>query len=409
MAVLGFLVAALSTREATSEVDMSALSLLQVDAKKASHQHQGEEKQGEDPWPWGRNPYTRCLGVKAGQRSYCDPVVDPQGRESSAFASPHSCSLLAYEAGATAFNILPGKQCQLLKCRTANLRVFMAEDQDPDWRVHSQSCGLLHTSHLFSTKDCGVKKTAFYEYEEPPSEACTNMLRFNGRASGDIHNGLRYANALDGADLLVKALGPYESGRPDLQRHHHDHGLISVKAGTHAMLEFVLVKPGTVQEIVRPWFGVTLAGLTAHDGCTRPLSVNATHFVSYHLASDSEIVVHSTSPYDAVPPSALFEGVAFGEDGFMGDELTQAQAQRAVTLFYSNSSKFRLRVQVGSGDYGRQLKMGGASLAQCSNSKKAERGLLFAKRDQVNVQDNIAGNLMLSTDAHNKEPTAQQQ
>merc|ERR1719162_1702194 len=110
-------------------------------------------------------------------------------------------------------------------------------------------------------------------------------------------------------------------------------------SGTSTFMNFRFVESAGQKPVKVETFLFTVFDVDHGKRCTSRMKVNATNFASYHVAEDTELVVHTDVGGPGWPASSSFSSSTkgTGKDNPKNPmDLTDVQARRAVTFQYEN-------------------------------------------------------------------------
>jgi len=340
-----------------------AVSLLQYQAKLNKHQANEEE---DDAWAGG---YMRCTEQEEYTRSGCHTVTGGLN-----FAGhPRLCAQQAQIRNLDSFEFFAhggSSWCYLKQCDSVDMKW---ERSDTNWLVFSQRCGLeRNTAKIDGT--CREAVAGNLIYPNPPYSICGNTLKFknvinnNLRGFGPNTNEdghIRILETLPGVDLVIRAdeqYTPWNAAKNGI--HLGKFGRINVKSGTKAVFNFQFVSTGTMNHVKVPEFAMTIFDIDQFKGCYGRMSINASHFSSYHVSDTTEVITKNDGGAPGRPASATFMSSMAGtknDNPKKPREMTPAQKNRAVTLVFKNRKFFNLGVEISDAGAGKNLLFGGKS------------------------------------------------
>jgi len=320
----------------------------------------------ETEWAGG---YKRCFGSPRGAHSDCKVIGGGKGFAASA----RLCAQAAKAIGADSFQFLAaGAKCWLKKCASINMK-YSVEGRKRPWQIFSTFCGLARI-HTELPSDCvGPQFTNYLVFPKPLPDVCDKDLKFRGLKSNNL-NGLgpatgaqvlRFAAVLPGVDLIVKADSGYQPGKASkngivLQKY----GQINMLSGTKTFMSFRFVESEGQTPVKVDKFLFTVFDVDHGKRCTSRMTVNATKYASYHVAENTELVVHTDIGGPGYSASSTFSSSSKGtgrDNPRNPMKLSDVQARRAVTFQYENIKFWTMGFEIGAGVGGRNIMFGGHS------------------------------------------------
>jgi len=113
-----------------------------------------------------------------------------------------------------------------------------------------------------------------------------------------------------------------------------------------------------------PEFAFTIFDIDQFKGCYGRMSINATHFSSYHVSDNTELITKTDGGAAGRPASTVFMSSMAStknDNPKKPREMTEAQKARSVTLVYRNRKFFTLRVDISDAGGAKNLLFGGKS------------------------------------------------
>jgi len=355
-----------------------AVSLLQYQARLNKHQTAEEE---DDKWYGG---YMRCTEQQEYTRSGCYTVTGGLN-----FANhPRLCAEQATVHHVDSFEFFRhgnSAWCFLKQCDSVDMRWAAS---DTNWEVYSQRCGLERNDAKIDGT-CREATAGNLIFPRPPYSICGNTLKFknvivnNLRGHGPVREDeghMRILETLPGVDLVVKADERYTPKNPSRNGIHLGKFVrFNMKSGTSATFTFQFVSTGTMNVVKVPEFAFTIFDIDQFKGCYGRMSITASHFSSYHVDDNTELVTKTDGGAPGKPATTTFMSSMAGTKGDNPKkprEMTEAQKRRAVTLVYKNRKFFTLEVDISDAGGAKNLLMGGKSslLDNTCGARRARRG-----------------------------------
>jgi hypothetical protein len=181
----------------------------------------------------------------------------------------------------------------------------------------------------------------------------------------DDQGHMRVLQTLPGVDLIIRANQNYvahNSARNGI--HLGKFGRINIKSGTSTVLNFQFVSTGTLNVVKVPEFVFTVFDLDQFKGCYGRMSINASHFSSYHVSDNTELVSKTDAGAPGRAASSVFMSSMAGtktDNPKKPRELTSEQAARSVSFVFKNRKFFNLGVEISDAGAGKNLLFGGRS------------------------------------------------
>lgn len=340
-----------------------AVSLLQTQARLSKQQVAEDD---EEQWYGG---YMKCSEQQEYTRSGCRTVTGGLN-----FAShPRLCAEQARVRRVDSFEFFRhGRDawCFLKQCDSVDMKWATS---DTNWVVYSQRCGLERNDRKVQGT-CREATTGNLVFPKPPYSICGKTLKFknvvtnNLRGHGPVREDeghMRILNTLPGVDLVIRASENYTPKNPARNGIHlGKFARINMKSGTSALFNFQFVSSGTMNVVKVPEFALTIFDIDQFKGCYGRMSINATHFSSYHVSDNTELITKTDGGAPGRPASTVFMSSMAGtknDNPKKPRELTAAQMARAVTLVFKNRKFFTLGVDISDAGGAKNLLLGGKS------------------------------------------------
>jgi len=340
-----------------------AVSLLQYQARLNKHQVVEEE---DDKWYGG---FMKCTEQQEYTRSGCRTVTGGLN-----FANhPRLCAEQARVHRVDSFEFFShgdNAWCFLKQCDSVDMKWTAS---DTNWNVYSQRCGLeRNVAKVDGT--CREAITGNLIFPRPPYSICGKTLKFknvvtnNLRGFGPVQEDeghMRILNTLPGVDLVIRAneeYTPKNSARNGI--HLGKFARINMKSGTRAIFNFQFVNSGTMDVVKVPEFAFTIFDIDQFKGCYGRMSINATHFSSYHVSDNTELITKTDGGAPGRPTSTVFMSSMAStksDNPKKPREMTEVQKARSVTLVYKNRKFFNLDVEISDAGGAKNLLIGGKS------------------------------------------------
>jgi hypothetical protein len=346
-----------------------AVSLLQYQARLNKHQVVEEEN---ETWAGG---YMRCTEQQEYTRSDCRVVTGGLnfGGVDGGLSHPRLCAQEAQARNVDSFEFFAhggSTWCYLKQCDSVDMKW---QSSDTNWLVFSQRCGLeRNTAKIDGT--CREAVAGNLIYPNPPYSICGKTLKFKNVINNNLRGfgpnteedgHMRILETLPGVDLIIRAnedYTPWNSAKNGI--HLGKFGRINLKSGTKAVFNFQFVSTGTMNHVKVPEFAMTIFDIDQFKGCYGRMSINASHFSSYHVAADTELVTKNDGGAPGRPATATFMSSMAGtknDNPKKPREMTGAQQRKAVTLVFKNRKFFELSVEISDAGAGKNLLFGGKS------------------------------------------------
>jgi len=340
-----------------------AVSLLQHQVRVQKHQTAEEHN---ETWAGG---YMKCTEQQPFTRSGCRTV----GGGLDFAIHPRLCAQEAKVRGVDSFEFSAKGDdtwCLLKQCDSVDMK-WQATNEN--WRVYSQFCGLERNMAKIDGS-CREAITGNLIFPRPRRSACKHGLKFksvsvnNLRGAGpnrDDEGHMRVLETLPGVDLIIRADENYvsqHSGKNGI--HLGKFARINIKAGTSTVLNFEFVRSGTMERIKVPEFVFTVFDLDQFKRCYGRKSITASHFASYHLSDDTELITKTDAGAPGREASSTFMSSMPGtklNNPTKPREMTEDQKKRAVTFVFKNRQFFNLHVEVSAAAGGKNFLFGGKS------------------------------------------------
>lgn len=344
-----------------------AVSLLQYQARLNKHQAVEEAvEEQEDAWAGG---YMRCTEQQPYTQSGCRTVAG--GHDFA--VHPRLCAEQAKARGLDSFQFFArgdNTWCILKQCDSVDMKWEAVAE---NWQVFSQRCGLqVNRAKIDGT--CREAVTGNLIFPNPSWSVCRKGLKFkavtvnNLRGQGpdlDEPGHMRVLQTLPGVDLIIRANEDYvahNSARNGI--HLGKFGRINIKSGTSAIFNFQFVSTGTMNVVKVPEFVFTVFDLDQFKGCYGRMSINASHFSSYHVSDNTELISKTDAGAPGRAASSVFMSSMAGtknDNPRKPRELTSQQAARSVSFVFKNRKFFNLGVEISDAGAGKNLLFGGRS------------------------------------------------
>lgn len=300
--------------------------------------------------------------------------------------NPRLCAEQAKATGADGFSFL-GKGdetwCLLKQCDSVDMQW---ESSDDNWRVFSTFCG-LERSRVEIEGSCRTAFTGNLIFPSPKRSICRNGLKFktmsnnNLRGVGPNHNdegNMRFTETLPGVDLVIKADQNYQAFNPARNGIHlGKFGRINMKSGTQSMFNFRFVRSGTEEPVRVNEFIFTVFDIDQFKRCYGRMSVNASHYSSYHVGDNTELVVKTDAGDVGRTATSSFMSSQSGtgsDNPKQPRELTALQAARSVSFVFRNRKFFNMGFEISDAAAGQNILFGGkSSLLDSVCPKRANR------------------------------------
>jgi len=340
-----------------------AVSLLQYQARLNKHQAVEEV---EDTWAGG---YMKCTEQQPFTQSVCRTVAG--GHDFA--VNPRLCAEQAKARGVDSFQFFArgdNTWCILKQCDSVDMKWEAVAE---NWQVFSQRCGLqVNRAKVDGT--CREAVTGNLLFPRPSGSVCGNGLKFkavtenNLRGQGpnrDDQGHIRVLQTRPGVDLIIRADQNYvahNSARNGI--HLGKFGRINIKSGTSTILNFQFVSTGTMNIVRVPEFVFTVFDLDQFKGCYGRMSINASHFSSYHVSDNTELISKTDAGAPGRAASSVFMSSMAGtktDNPKKPRELTSEQAARSVSFVFKNRKFFNLGVEISDAGAGKNLLFGGRS------------------------------------------------
>lgn len=337
------------------------VSLLQYQARLNKHQTNGTLVEN---WAGG---YMKCTEQEPLTESMCTTTGGGVGVASN----PRDCAELAKEGGYDSFQFLASNsECILKQCDSVDMQWASS---DSNWQVFSKRCG-LQRSQVQIDGTCRPAITGNLIFPTPQQSVCHKGLKFkavsvnNLRGVGPNFNDeghMRVLETLPGVDLIIKADQNYVAWNSDRNGiHHGKFGRINLKSGTSTLLNFQFVNSGTTVPVKVDEFMFTVFDIDQFKGCYGRMSVTASHYSSYHVSDNTELIVKTDAGAPGKPASSTFMSSMAGtwrDNPRKPREMTALQKSRSVTFVFRNRKFFTLGVEVSDAGAGKNLLFGGRS------------------------------------------------
>lgn len=325
-------------------------------------------------------------------RSGCTELhSDAEHKHIDARAARHTqsaadCGKLTFSLGGDSFNFLAGSRCVPLVCGSVNLKLTtdLAATATGDTNlVYSHFCGQEEVKTVAFSGDCGAVPQGFKRFQRPHKSACDHRLSFKKISRNNLHNRgvMVFEDVLPGIGMSVKADEHYEAQNPKVNGLNSDgtFALLNFKPGTSTELLFEFFEKGSFEPKRVDAFLFNVADLQVAQDCRTQMTVTPEDFAGYYLHQMPAVGVASFAGDAFSAPRTSFKSVMFAQSQQPhGDQLTEGQAQRSVTLLYRNRTDFRIKVAVdmphkkdhelpwqGSATLGLNLMLGGAPVVEC--------------------------------------------
>jgi hypothetical protein len=236
------------------------------------------------------------------------------------------------------------------------------------------SAAMVETS--FAASLCEPPARNFTRHLQPEAMDCDVVLdlsnvthsNLGGFGPDDGAEDLRYGNVLPGWDLLVSTKGRYEKKQSFVNGNRDAVGVIGLAHDSAVDVHFRIVMSGTQDSVIHPPKRLlfTIFGLDQTEQCGCRKEVEAYGIRAFYLAENTEIGIEQKSSV-----RTRFWGVGAqhsDKDLTVVDptNITEAQANRALTLMYERVAQFVLTFKIGSGIVSRNFMFTGvASLESC--------------------------------------------
>lgn len=340
-----------------------AVSLLQYQARLSKHQAVDKIDEG---WAGG---YMKCTEQPEFTNSGCRTIAG--GKD---FAiHPRFCAEEAKTRGLDTFQFFASGDdtwCILKQCDSVDMHWQKTSE---NWQVFSQSCG-LERSRVKIDGTCREAFTNNLIFPNPARSVCRNGLNFktistnNLRGVGPNRNDeghIRVMETLPGVDLVIRADENYvafNSARNGI--HLGKFGRINMKSGTSTIFNFQFVRGGTTEPVRVNEFMFTVFDIDQFKGCYGRTSVNASHYSSYHVGANTELIVKTDAGNVGRPASSSFMSSMAGrkfDNPTKPRELTAQQLARSVSFVFKNTQFFNIGFEISDAGAGQNFLFGGRS------------------------------------------------
>jgi len=339
------------------------VSLLQYQARLNKHQ----TVEGlEEHWAGG---FMRCTEQLPSTKTMCRTV----GGGHDFAISPRLCAEQARVRGVDSFQFLASGDdtwCELKQCNSVDMQW---ENSVSNWQVFSTRCGLQQSRvHIDGT--CREAMTGNLIYPRPQRSVCRNGLKFrmvsiNNLAgmgpNRDDEGYMRVLETLPGVDLIIRADQNYVAHNAERNGVHlGKFGRINMKSGISTILNFQFVSSGTMEPVKIDEFMFSVFDLDQFAGCYGRMSITASHFSSYHVSDNTQLIVRTDAGAPGRPASSVFMSSMAGtknDNPRQPRELTDAQKARSVTFVFKNRKFFNLGFEISDAAAGKNLLFGGKS------------------------------------------------
>jgi len=288
---------------------------------------------------------------------------------------PRLCAEQARVRGADGFQFFAKGDhtwCVLKQCDSVDMKWKATAE---NWQVFSQACGLpQNRAEIAGT--CRTAITGNLVYPRPKRSVCKNGLKFKtvtvNNLGGlgpnmDDESLMRVVETLPGVDLVIRPKAEQNYVAHDSSKNGNylgKFGRINMKAGTSTIFNFQFVRSGTMQPVKVKEFVFTLFNIAEYKGCFGRMSVNASHYWSYHVSDGTEVITKTDAGAPGRAASSVFMSSMAGtglDNPSKPRELTAEQAKRSVTLVFKNRRFFNLGFDVSDAPAGKNLLFGGKS------------------------------------------------
>jgi len=280
---------------------------------------------------------------------------------------PRLCAEQAKVARVDSFSFLSKGDdtfCLLKQCDSVDM---MWESTDDDWQVFSTSCG-LQRNRVVVEGTCRKAFTGNLMFPLPKRSICRNKLKFktisnnNLRGQGPNRNDaghMRITDTLPGVDLVIKADQNYRAFNSERNGIHlGKFGRINMLSGTQSMLNFQFVKSGTDEAVNVNEFIFTVFDIDQFGGCFGRMTVNASHYASYHVGDNTELVVKTDAGDVGRPATSSFISSMSGtgqDNPTRPRGLTPLQAARSVSFVFRNRKFFNMGFEISDAAAGQNI------------------------------------------------------
>ena len=260
--------------------------------------------------------------------------------------------------------------CILKQCDSVDMRWQRSNE---NWKVFSQTCG-LERSRVKIDGTCREAITNSLIFPRPKYTVCGNGLKFktvttnNLRGVGPNRNDeghMRVLETLPGVDLIIRADENYQafnSARNGI--HLGKFGRINMKSGTSSIFNFQFVRAGTSEPVHVNEFVFTVFDIDQFKGCYGRMSVTASHYASYYVGANSELIVKTDAGDVDRPASTTFMSSMAGrkfDNPKKPRELTAEQLARSVSFVFKNRKFFNMGFEISDAGAGQNILFGGRS------------------------------------------------
>lgn len=358
-----------------------AMSLLQYQARLSKHQtveNKTVEEHG-DTWAGG---FMRCTEQAPHTQSGCRSV----GGGRNFAIHPRLCAEQAKVRRADGFSFLAkGDEtwCILRQCDSVDMQW---EGSNENWQVYSTYCG-LERSRVEVEGTCRTAFTGNLIYPKPRRSVCRGGLKFKTLSHNNLRGvgpnradqgNMRFTETLPGVDLVIRADENYEAYNPARNGLHlGKFGRINMKSGTQTVFNFRFVRSGTDEPVKVPEFVFTVFDIDQFKGCYGRMTVNASHFASYHVSDNTELIVKTDAGAVGRAASSTFMSSMAGtgrDNPTQPRELTPEQAARSVSFVFRNRKFFNMGFEISDAAAGQNILFAGkSSLLDSVCPKRANR------------------------------------
>lgn len=309
----------------------------------------------------------KCTEQQPGTQSSCRTM----GGGLNFAIHPRLCAQQAQAVGTDSFSFLAKgdeTHCYLLQCDSVDMQWESTEDH---WQVFSKYCG-LERSRVEVKGSCRTAITNNLIYPLPHRSVCRTPLKFKTISTNNLRGvgpnlndqgNMRFTETLPGVDLVVKAdenYQAYNSARNGV--HQGKFGRINMLSGTSTVLNFQFVRSGTEEPVTVDEFIFTVFDLDQFGHCYGRMAVNASHYASYHVSDNTELVTKTDGGDVGRAASSTFTSSMSGTGADNPEnprELTPLQAARSVSFVFRNRKFFNMGFEISDAAAGQNILFAG--------------------------------------------------
>jgi len=344
------------------DIPEESVSLLQYQARL---KHETVEEL-ETTWSGG---YMRCTEQTPFTKSDCRTV----GGGKDFAIHPRLCAEQAKVRGIDSFQFLAkGDEtwCILKQCDSVDMQWQSSVE---NWQVFSQSCG-LERSRVKIQGSCREAFTGNLIFPKPKRSVCKNGLKFKAVSTNNLRGmgpnrldegHMRVLETLPGVDLVIRADQNYVAHNPARNGIHlGKFGRINMKSGTSTILNFQFVRSGTDEPVKVHEFVFTVFDIDQFMDCWGRMTVTASHYSSYHVGANSELIVKTDAGDVGRPASSSFMSSMSGrkfDNPTKPRDLSPTQLARSVSFVFRNRKFFNMGFEISPAETGQNILFAGKS------------------------------------------------